>query len=72
MFRCKEGLHHDVHSAELRPHLQAHTQHNPSGVSILQEIEVRFCTFFSFKVDLLLDLLVFKDNEIVLCATLAV
>lgn len=51
----REGgkLHHDIHSAQLWPHLKAASQHDSAWITRLEQIKVRFGAFCALKVDLI-------------------
>jgi len=62
-------VHHNIHSAKLRPHLERTTETNAAENTRLEEIQVRLGAFSTFKVDLMFDLLVFENNKIVALVT---
>lgn len=59
-WRC--GLTHDVHSAELRPHLNTHSKNNTLEDTGFREFSVRRNSFLAFKTNDLLDLLILRKH----------
>ena len=58
-------VHHDVHSRQLRPHLERSTETDATEDTRLEQVEVGLGTLGLFKVDLLLNFSIFELDEVV-------
>ena len=58
-------VHHDVHTGELRPHLERSTERDTAEDTRLEEVEVGLGALLALKVDLLLDLRHLQLDELV-------
>ena len=64
--------HHDVHARKLRPHLKGATETDATENARFEQVHIGLSTFRPFKVDLVLDFLEFKYDQIIVLVALAV
>ena len=65
-------VHHDVHTRQLRPHLQRGTEADTTDDSRLDEVEIRLGSFGALKFDLAFNFGVLELHKLISRVTLAV
>jgi hypothetical protein len=66
------NAHHDIHTRELRPHLEGTAQTDTTQNARFEQVEVGLGPLGALKVDLALDFLVLENNKVVVLVALAV